>query len=119
MMPGTAGRHTRSAVLLCVVITGAAIMRGEAESARQSHDAFTVAIDGTEFVPATLSVRVGDRITWVNRDPFPHTVTARNGRFDSKLIAAGASWTYRATKKGEFPYTCTLHPTMKGTVVVR
>jgi plastocyanin len=44
-------------------------------------------------------------------------VTAARG-FDSKSIAADGSWKYRAGEIGEFPYTCTFHPNMKGTLRV-
>jgi plastocyanin len=82
-----------------------------------------VLIDGSQFVPATLTVREGDSVVWVNTDPFPHTATSAAatsaaGRFDSKDIAPRQSWTYTATVKGEFPYLCTLHQTMKGTLRV-
>ena len=76
----------------------------------------TVAIDGTTFQPAALTVKVGDSVVWVNKDPFPHTVTA--GGFDSHEIAPGKSWKYTATKKGEFAYVCIFHPTMKATLKV-
>jgi plastocyanin len=46
-------------------------------------------------------------------------VTAKGGTFDSKALAAGKTWTYRAQKKGDYPYVCTLHPTMSGTLHVR
>jgi putative membrane protein len=75
-------------------------------------------IDGTAFTPPRIRVRVGEPVTWTNTDPFAHTVTSRSGGFDSKTIASGASWTYRATRAGEFPYVCTLHPTMRGTLIV-
>ena len=65
-----------------------------------------------------MTVKAGDTVVWVNKDPFPHTATAQ-GVFDSKYIAAGKSWRFKARKAGEFPYICTLHPTMKGTLVVR
>jgi plastocyanin len=78
----------------------------------------TIAMDGTRFVPETLTVQRGDRVLWVNKDPFPHTATAE-GTFDSKSVAAGHSWSYVASKTGEFAYVCTLHPGMKGTLVVR
>ena len=75
-------------------------------------------IDGTAFTPNRVSVKVGESVTWTNKDPFAHTVTSRTGGFDSKTIAAGSSWTYRATRSGEFPYVCMLHPTMRGTLIV-
>ena len=78
----------------------------------------TVAMDGTRFVPETLTVERGDRVVWVNKDPFPHTATA-GGTFDSKSIAAGDSWSYVAHKSGELAYVCTLHPGMKGTLIVQ
>jgi plastocyanin len=78
----------------------------------------TLAIDGTNFQPAALTVKVGDSVVWVNKDPFPHTVTSAAGGFDSHEIAPGKSWKYTATKKGEFPYVCIFHPTMKATLRV-
>jgi plastocyanin len=77
-----------------------------------------VAMDGTAFIPETLTVKRGDRVVWTNKDPFPHTVTAA-GTFDSKSLAAGQSWSYVASKSGDFPYVCTLHPGMKGTLIVQ
>ena len=74
----------------------------------------TVVIEGMRFSPQTISVHRGDRITWINKDPFPYTVTAAGGKFDSRQIAAGGSWTYVARKAGEYDYACTLHVDMKG-----
>lgn len=76
-----------------------------------------VLIEGVSFRPDVLTVRRGDWIQWVNRDPFPHTVTAA-GSFDSRSIAAGADWKYHANKTGTFEYICTLHPNMTGTLRV-
>ena len=102
------------AALLVGLVTGtASAQKGKAGSAH------TVVIAGTAYRPATLTVKVGDTITWKNNAPFAHTVTSGKGRFDSKDIAAGHAWTYRATRTGEFPYLCTLHRTMKGTLIVQ
>ena len=79
----------------------------------------TVTIDATSYSPKTLTVRVGDTIVWVNEDLFPHTVTAKTGRFDSGDIAAGESWTYTVKAEGMFGYFCTYHTTMKGTLRIR
>jgi plastocyanin len=79
----------------------------------------TIAIDGTSFQKADLSVAPGDVVVWVNNDPFPHTVTSKAGGFDSKTIDAGQSWKYTAVKKGEFPYVCSFHPTMTGMLRVK
>lgn len=79
----------------------------------------TVIIESLHFSPQRLVISRGQRIKWTNEDPFPHTVTATNGSFDSHAIAPGASWTYVASKAGEYDYICTFHPTMKGVIVVR
>jgi len=88
---------------------------GAGETAKPA--SHTVNIDGVAYVPETLTVHQGDMVTWINKDPFPHTVTAK-GAFDSHDIAAGASWRYVARKPGAYDYICTLHPNMKGTLKV-
>lgn len=80
----------------------------------------TVTIEAVAYSPATVTVNVGDKVVWVNKDPFPHTATSQAAGFDSKDIGASdASWTYTATKPGEFSYLCTLHPTMTGVLRVK
>jgi plastocyanin len=78
----------------------------------------TIAIDGMQFVPPALTVHRGDTVVWVNKDLVPHTVTAAKA-FDSGQIAPGASWTWVARQAGHYDYVCTLHPTMKATLVVQ
>jgi plastocyanin len=79
----------------------------------------TVIIEQLQFHPAVLVVHRGDRIVWLNRDLFPHTVTATAKAFDSGSIPAGGTWKYRARRSGEYDYGCTFHPTMKATLIVR
>ena len=78
----------------------------------------TVRIEGMQFVPATLTVKAGDKVLWRNADLVPHTVTAA-GQFDSRTIVTEGTWSYVPGKAGSYPYACTLHPGMKGTLVVR
>jgi plastocyanin len=78
----------------------------------------TIVIDGTAFAPEAVTVKRGDAVLWVNKDPFPHTVTAEDGAFDSKTIESGSSWEYIANTPGEFRYTCTFHSTMKAILKV-
>jgi plastocyanin len=79
----------------------------------------TVVIENMQFSPAELQVHRGGKIVWVNKDLFPHTATAASHAFDSGSIAADSSWTYVASKAGEYPYGCTFHPTMKGIIKVQ
>ena len=76
----------------------------------------SVAISGFAFAPASLTINVGDRVTWRNSDSVTHTATA--GAFDTGDIDPGASASVRFTKPGTYRYTCTPHPTMKGTIRV-
>ncbi len=96
-----------------------AVLASAALSTPAAARTHTVTIENMQFTPVRLSVRAGDRIVWVNRDLFPHTVTAGDRAFDSGPIPAGGSWTYVASKRGEYPYLCTLHPTMKATLVAQ
>ena len=77
-----------------------------------------MAIDGTAYDPPEVTVARGETVTWVNKDPFPHTVTAK-GAFDSGSMAAGASYKFTPKSAGTFDYICTLHPNMKARLVVK
>ena len=95
-----------------IVVSG----RPVAQAAAVTH---RVVIEGSQFVPRTLTVKAGDSIEWVNEDLFPHTATSKTGRFDSGEIAPKRSWTYKTAAKGDFAYICALHPTMTGTLRVQ
>jgi plastocyanin len=77
-----------------------------------------VTIDGFEFRPPVATVKRGDIVEWRNADPVPHTATAKDAGLDSGVVAAGATFRFTAKRNGRFDYVCTLHPTMKGTLVV-
>ena len=104
---------TRRAALRWICLT---LALGSVPARAAGH---TIVMDGTAFSPAVVTVERGDRVTWVNKDPFPHTATAQNRAFDSGSMAEGASWTWMADKPGTFDYVCTLHPTMKARLVVQ
>jgi plastocyanin len=77
----------------------------------------TVVEKGFAFDPATLDVKVGDTVTFKNEDSAPHNV-----KIDGKELGAqdpGASVTWTADKAGSFPYTCVIHPSMNGEIVVK
>jgi plastocyanin len=106
--------------ILAVVVAawvGSAALAAQRGAARKPAT-HTVTIDASSFSPATLTVKAGDTIRWVNKDILAHTATANAGGFDSKVIQPGKSWTFVARKKGEFPYTCAFHP-MNGKLVVQ
>ncbi|HEX8242453.1 MAG TPA: cupredoxin family copper-binding protein [Longimicrobium sp.] len=71
------------------------------------------------FVPGRIEITAGTTVEWTNNDPLQHTVTADDGSFDSGLIGTGGTWRHTFTTPGTYPYHCTPHPFMKGTVVVK
>ena len=77
----------------------------------------TIEIDAMAFAPPSVTVRRGDTVVWVNRDLVPHTATAGKV-FDSGAIAPGRSWTTIAKTPGRHDYVCTLHPTMRASLLV-
>lgn len=78
----------------------------------------TVSIKGFAFAPATVSVTAGTTVTWTNKDEEPHTVAATGGQFRSSPLTSGKTFRYTFTKPGRYSYLCTIHPFMRGTVVV-
>ena len=79
----------------------------------------TINIGAANFSPATLTVKIGTTVTWKNNDNVAHTATSDNGTtFNTGDIAAGASKTYTTNLAGTFPYHCTYHPGMTGSLVV-
>jgi plastocyanin len=76
-----------------------------------------VAMKNMKFSPATIEIKKGDTVEWKNDDITPHTATSAT--FDSGSIASDAAWRHTFTHTGSFPYTCTFHPDMKATVVVK
>jgi plastocyanin len=70
------------------------------------------------YNPNPLEVNVGETVTWINDDSVIHTATSTDGTFDSGIMRNGQSFSYTFDTAGEYPYYCTLHPNMVGTVVV-
>lgn len=78
----------------------------------------TVTMKNLEFDKKILNIKVGDIVTWVNEDTVSHTATADDGSFNTQLLAQGEKASITFTKKGTYTYHCTVHPSMRGTIVV-
>jgi plastocyanin len=79
----------------------------------------TVAIADFSFSPATITINAGDTVTWTNNGPTPHSATSSSGSFDTGIFPAGQSRSHTFSEAGTYPYICTPHPNMRGTVVVQ
>jgi plastocyanin len=76
-----------------------------------------VAMKNMKFSPATIEIKKGDTVEWKNDDMTPHTATSAT--FDSGSIASDAAWQHTFKEAGNFSYSCTFHPVMKGTIIVK
>jgi plastocyanin len=70
------------------------------------------------FSPASLTVAVGDTVTWTNADDSPHTVTASGGAFDSGNLDGGQTFSHTFEEAGTFTYVCLYHDEMVATITV-
>jgi LPXTG-motif cell wall-anchored protein len=78
-----------------------------------------VTIKDFDFTPASVTINVGDTVTWTNNGPTGHSATSTGGEFDTGIMDAGNSGSHTFDTAGTFSYICTPHPYMKGTVVVQ
>ncbi len=78
-----------------------------------------VSIKDDAFAPAKLTISAGQTVTFTNRDDDAHTVTATDGSFDSKGLDTNGAWRHTFSAAGTYTYFCSLHPFMKGTIVVK
>ena len=86
-----------------------------------SGPADTITIRNFAFSPATLTVKTGATVTWINDDSAPHTVVSDDGApvpFASARLATGDSFQQTFTRAGTYTYHCSIHPSMKGTIIV-
>ena len=77
-----------------------------------------VKIDNFTFGPQNLTVSAGTTVTWTNRDDIPHTVVSTDGIFKSKVRDTDEKFSYTFAQPGTYPYFCSIHPKMTGTIVV-
>ncbi|MEU1368327.1 cupredoxin domain-containing protein [Streptomyces sp. NPDC005803] len=80
-----------------------------------------ITIKDFAFHPAALTVAPGTKVTVINKDAATHTVTATAGKaFDTGEVKSGQTVTFEApARPGAYPYICTIHPTMHGSLTVR
>jgi plastocyanin len=71
------------------------------------------------FVPATITISAGQSITWTNTDPVDHTTTSNDRVWDSGPLSPNATFSMTFSQPGTYAYECTIHPFIRGTVVVQ
>ena len=127
-MRGITIRGATSIVAGAVLMVGVALAPGVASAsggggcgrAVTDDDGTRIGISGFCFDPTIFRVQPGDTVTWINKDPVPHSVLGANGSwggFDS-IRRNGGEVSYRFVDAGVYPYVCTFHVGMVGAVVV-
>jgi plastocyanin len=86
---------------------------------QQTPAAVEVKIDNFSFSPTEITVAAGTTIMWTNHDDIPHTVVSTEKVFKSKVLDTDEKFSYTFSKPGTYPYFCSVHPHMTGTVVVK
>jgi plastocyanin len=106
-----------AAALLAAGIPGLTAA-GEAVVAAAASTA-TVNIENFKFAPGALTVPAGTTVVWKNEDDSPHRIGDRTGTLKSTALDTDATFSYTFATPGEYPYICTLHPYMRGKIIVK
>jgi len=91
------------------------------QTQRKSHvlAANEIGIDNFQFAPATLTVKAGTKVVWINNDDVPHLIVNIQNRFkQSPLLDSDQRFSTTLTRPGTYDYFCSLHPMMKGKIIV-
>ena len=71
------------------------------------------------FNPQTITVKSGEKVTWINRDDEPHTIVSVGKQFKkSTALDTDQEFTITVGAPGTYDYFCSVHPKMTGTIVV-
>jgi len=92
----------------------------EQEASADNTKTNQIVIKDFHFDPQVLTVRSGEKITWINRDEEPHTVVSVEKQFKkSNALDTDQEFTITAGAPGTYTYYCSVHPRMTGTIVVK
>ena len=96
-----------------------AMMRRQAERKSVPLAPNEIGIDNFRFAPPTLTVKAGTKVVWINNDDVPHLIVNIQNRFrQSPILDTGQRFTTTLTRPGTYDYFCSLHPMMKGKIIV-
>ena len=110
--------HVRVAVAVALALACTTLLIVGAPTVTSAADV-TVTINNFAFTPGTITVPVGARVVWTNQQAgVSHTTTSDTGVWDSGRLATGQSFAVTFTQPGTFPYHCSIHPGMQGTITV-
>lgn len=97
-----------------------AMVRAKATRKKLALGPSDIGIDNFSFSPRTLTVSPGTKVTWINADDVPHLIVNVQNRFrQSPVLDTDQRFSVTLAKAGTYDYFCSLHPMMRGTIIVR
>jgi plastocyanin len=91
--------------------------QGTTSTAPSNNSATAVSIQNFAFNPGTLTVTKGATVTWTNNDSVPHQI--KSATFNSSPLSQGQTFSFTFNDAGSFDYSCAIHPSMLGKIVVQ
>jgi len=92
------------------------IIQNENLPSTPQSDISGVNISNFAFDPAEVTIQAGKSVKWTNEDSAPHTI--KSDTFESPNLSNGQSYMHQFTEKGTYDYSCSIHPSMKGKIIV-
>ena len=105
-------------IKVIMAVAALALSWGAGRAAAAPEHTIQVSAKNFMFNPATITVKAGATVTWLNLDEEPHTVFSNAGLFRSSALDTKESFSFTFDKPGTYHYLCTIHPQMLGTIVV-
>lgn len=117
------GRVAFAGVAAAAVLAGCGASDTTAQAASPGRSS-AVTVKQFQFMPAELTVQAGTNVTWTNEDDILHTATSgatpgtADGQFDGQMDGPGKSFSHVFDTPGRYPYFCSRHTSMTGSVIV-
>lgn len=108
----------RGLLIFLIVILISGCYSQQTNTSNIERKANEIIIDNFAFTPKELTVNSGTTITWKNNDKVVHTIVSQN-LFESKTLKDGDQFTFTFNTPGEYNYYCSIHPSMRGKIIVK
>jgi plastocyanin len=111
---------TKMAVLICGISSLAlSVFADDGVNPSAGSKQTKIEIKDFMFNPQKITVKSGEKITWINRDEEPHTVVSVGKKFPkSSGLDTDQEYSITAGAPGTYEYFCSVHPKMTGTIMV-